>query len=195
MKLLFSTTNRGKLRELGAIVQSLGIQVLSPADVGIAHEVEEDAPTFEGNALKKARAAAAASQMPALADDSGLEVDALGGAPGVLSARFAGGVGHDDLANNRKLLIELSDIPDQRRTARFRCALAFVDLVHGREIHADGRLEGSILRAPRGENGFGYDPLFLVAGDVRSMAELSMEEKNRISHRAQAMRKMAELLR
>jgi XTP/dITP diphosphohydrolase len=156
--------------------------------------VEEDAPTFAGNAEKKARAALARSGLPSLADDSGLEVDALDGAPGVLSARYAG-AGHDDAANNAKLLDALAGVPDERRTARFRCALVFVDS-DGTRLLAEGACEGRIGHVGRGTGGFGYDPLFLLAEDAagRTMAELAPEEKNRISHRARALAKLAEAL-
>lgn len=187
-KLLFATRNRGKLRELGQLLAPHGITVVSLDDVGIADEVEEDAQTFEGNAEKKARAASEASGLPVLADDSGLEVDALDGAPGVHSARFAG-AGCDDAANNRKLLSLLADEPFPRRRARFRCVLALCR--HEREtIFTHGVCEGRIAASPRGEGGFGYDPLFLVGESHRTMAELSAEEKNRISHRAMAFQKM-----
>ena len=201
MKLVFATHNRGKLRELRELVAPLGFDVVSAADAALA-PVEEDAPTFEGNAEKKARAAHAATRLPALADDSGLEVDALDGAPGVRSARYAVETiathpalraGAQDAANNQKLLAALAEVPDEKRTARFRCALAFVD---GAElIVTGGACEGAIARAPRGSNGFGYDPLFLVAAAPgRTMAELAPDEKNRVSHRGQAMRAMASAL-
>ena len=196
MKLVFATTNKHKLRELGELVAPLGLEV---APLAIA--VDEDQPTFAGNAEKKARAAHAQSGLPALADDSGLEVDALGGAPGVHSARFAaldafeGARDHDDGANNRKLLAKLHGVPDEKRTARFRCALAFVD-ERGALTLADGTCEGRIAHAPRGAHGFGYDPLFLVDGaGGRTMAELPPDEKNRVSHRGRAMHAMADRLR
>jgi XTP/dITP diphosphohydrolase len=190
-ELVFATRNRGKLRELEALVAPLGYAVRSLADVTDA-EVVEDAPTFVGNAEKKARAALAASGLPAIGDDSGLEVDALGGAPGVLSARWAGAA-HDDGANNRKLLEALAGVPATARTARFRCVLVYLEPDGGRLV-AEGACEGRILEAPRGAGGFGYDPLFEVAGQGRSMAELSLEEKNRISHRAQALGQLAHAL-
>jgi len=190
VKLVFATHNRGKLRELRELVAPLGFDVVSADDAALA-PVEEDAPTFAGNAEKKARAAHAQTGLAALADDSGLEVDALGGAPGVRSARYA--IEHDDAANNQKLLAALAEVPDADRAARFRCALAFVD---GAElIVTRGACEGAIARAPRGSNGFGYDPLFLVAAAPgRTMAGLAPDEKNRVSHRGQAMRAMASAL-
>lgn len=187
-RLLFATRNRGKLAELRALVAPHGIEVDSLDDVDAPGEVEEDGETFTANAEKKARAALAATGLPALADDSGLDVDALDGAPGVRSARYAG-PGQDDAANNAKLLAALASVPDARRTARFRCALAFVDAA-GTLTVAEGTLEGRIGQAPRGAGGFGYDPLFLLP-DGRTLAELSAAEKNAISHRGQALRKMA----
>lgn len=197
MKLLVATRNPGKVRELSRLFAELegvtvvGLDALSTPPP----EVVEDADTIEGNAIKKAAELARASGLPTLADDSGLEVDALEGAPGVSSARYAG-VHGDDEANNRKLLRELEGVSDRR--ARFRCALAFADPsgLLGERVHVEhGVLEGSILEAPRGEGGFGYDPLFLPEGESRSAAELSPEEKNAISHRAAAARKMCVFLR
>jgi XTP/dITP diphosphohydrolase len=188
---LFATRNRRKLAELVRLVAPLGIDVLSLDEVD-APEVDEDAPTFAGNAEKKARSAHAAAGLAAVADDSGLEVDALGGAPGVRSARFAG-AGHDDAANNAKLLAALSDVADERRSARFRCAIAFVD-DQGALTLTDGTCEGAIGRAVRGDNGFGYDPLFLLAGGPRTLAELSDEQKDRVSHRGHAMRSLLPVL-
>lgn len=188
-RLAFASGNQHKLAEIAAMLAPHGWEV-----VPLSLTVDEDAPTFAGNAEKKARAALAASGLPSLADDSGLEVDALDGAPGVLSARYAGEP-CDDAANNRKLLGALAGVPDARRTARFRCALVFVD-ADGTRLATDGTCEGRIGHAPRGSGGFGYDPLFLVDGDARgrTMAELLPDEKNRISHRARALAKMARAL-
>ena len=188
-RLAFASGNQHKVAEIAAMLAPHGWEV-----VPLSLTVEEDAPTFAGNAEKKARAALAASGLPSLADDSGLEVDALDGAPGVLSARYAGEP-CDDGANNRKLLGALAGVPDARRTARFRCALVFVD-ADGTRLATDGTCEGRIGHAPRGSGGFGYDPLFLVDGDARgrTMAELAPDEKNRISHRARALEKMARAL-
>ena len=194
MKLLFATRNRGKLKELAQLVAPHGFEVVSLDDLSEMAEVIEDAPTFAGNAEKKARAALAATGLPSLADDSGLEVDALSGAPGVFSARWAGAVGEaKDAANNAKLLASLAEVPDERRTARFRCALAFVD-DRGVLLTAEGTCEGTIARTARGVGGFGYDPLFVVAGTGRAMAELSADEKNRVSHRGQALRTLVKAL-
>ena len=188
-RLAFASGNQHKVAEIAAMLRPRGWEVV-PRSL----TVDEDAPTFAGNAEKKARAALAASGLPSLADDSGLEVDALDGAPGVLSARYAGEP-CDDGANNRKLLAALAGVPAARRTARFRCALVFVD-GDGTRLVADGSCEGHIGEAPRGTGGFGYDPLFLVDGDARgrTMAELAPDEKNHISHRARALEKMVRLL-
>ncbi|HEY2747523.1 MAG TPA: RdgB/HAM1 family non-canonical purine NTP pyrophosphatase [Polyangia bacterium] len=181
-RLAFASGNRHKVAEIAAMLASRGWEV-----VPLALTVDEDAPTFAGNAEKKARAALAEAGLPALADDSGLEVDALDGAPGVRSARFAGEPS-DDARNNAKLLAALAGVPDARRTARFRCALVFVD-GDGTRLVAEGACAGRIGHAPRGAGGFGYDPLFLIDGDAagRTMAELPADEKNRISHRARAL--------
>jgi XTP/dITP diphosphohydrolase len=188
-RLAFASGNRHKVAEIGAMLRQRGWEV-EPLPL----TVDEDAATFAGNAEKKARAALAQSGLPSLADDSGLEVDALDGAPGVLSARWAGEP-CDDTANNAKLLRELAGVPDERRTARFRCALVFVD-GDGTRLVADGACRGRIGHAPRGAGGFGYDPLFLIDGDEegRTMAELSADHKNRISHRAMALAKMVQAL-
>ena len=188
---LFATTNLGKLAELEALVDGLNLQILSLRDVPPLH-VEEDAPTFEGNALKKARAYVEQLALPTLADDTGLCVDELNGAPGVFSARY-GGVAGGVLdgararyrANNERLLSELSDVSIERRGAHFKTAICF--WVPGRPpIQVEGRVEGRILFAPRGNNGFGYDPLFEIPALGKTLAELTREEKNRLSHRAQA---------
>jgi XTP/dITP diphosphohydrolase len=188
-RLAFASGNKHKVAEIGAMLRPRGWDV-----VPLALTVDEDAPTFVGNAEKKARAALAQSGLPSLADDSGLEVDALDGAPGVLSARFAGEPSNDG-ANNRKLMAALDGVPDARRTARFRCALVFVD-ADGTRLVAEGACEGRIGHAPRGSGGFGYDPLFFVDGDAagRTMAELAPDEKNRISHRARALDELVRAL-
>ncbi|MSP63927.1 MAG: RdgB/HAM1 family non-canonical purine NTP pyrophosphatase [Myxococcales bacterium] len=189
MKLVFATQNRGKLVELRALVVDLGLTVISFEETGFRGEIVEDAATFAGNARKKAEEVSQLTGWPALGDDSGLEVDALGGAPGVLSARFAGaGAARSDEANNRKLLSALAGIASPR-TARFRCALALAR-PGAPTVVEEGVCEGEILDAPRGSGGFGYDPLFLVPSLGRTMAELPAEEKNRISHRGHAMARM-----
>ncbi|NRD50463.1 RdgB/HAM1 family non-canonical purine NTP pyrophosphatase [Corallococcus exiguus] len=186
-RLLFATGNAGKLRELRALVGD-SVEVVSLKDLPPVPEPVEDGATFEENAVKKAREYSEATGLPALADDSGLCVDALDGQPGVLSARYAPG---DDKARYEKLLTELADVPDEKRTASFRCALALVT-GKGDEARVEvGRCEGVILRAPKGTNGFGYDPMFQVEGEGgRSMAELAPEEKSRVSHRARAFQLM-----
>ncbi len=184
MRLLIATHNPGKVREYRQLLHGLPHQLLSLDDVGIADDVPETGTTYEENALLKARAYAQQSGLLTLADDSGLEVDALEGAPGVRSARYAG-----DHANDadrvQYLLQRLRDVPLDERTARFRCVIALV-WPEGREELVEGTCEGIIVEEPRGSRGFGYDPIFLIAGDSRTMAELSAEEKNRISHRARA---------
>ena len=186
-RLLFATSNAGKLRELRALVGD-AVEVVSLKDLPPVPEPEEDGDTFQANAVKKARAYSEATGLPALADDSGLCVDALDGRPGVLSARYAPG---DDRARYEKLLAELTGVPDAKRTASFRCALALVT-GKGEEPRVEvGRCEGTILHAPKGTNGFGYDPVFQVEGEGgRSMAELAAEEKARVSHRARAFQLM-----
>ena len=189
LKLLVATNNPGKVREFEELLVGLPFEVTFPAREGIALEVEESGATFEDNARLKALAYARASGLPTLADDSGLEVDALGGAPGVWSARYAG-PGAGDADRYQKLLNALATVPDGRRTARFRCvvALAWPD---GAVHTSEGRCEGQIGWAPRGEHGFGYDPVFIVDGSGgQTMAELPPEIKNRISHRARAVQAM-----
>ncbi len=189
-RLVFATRNRGKLAELRALLADMPIDVLSLDDVEVP-EVEETETTFAGNAALKARAVNAATGLPALADDSGLEVDALDGAPGVQSARYAG-VHGDDEANNDKLLAALADVPDDRRTGRFRSALALAD--GDTLLEADGTCEGRVLRERRGTGGFGYDPLFYAPELGATFAELGVGIKNGLSHRARAMKAMKPLL-
>jgi XTP/dITP diphosphohydrolase len=184
--LVLATSNRGKLAELEALLAGTGVAVVGVADVlGRMPHVEEDAPTFAGNALKKATAIAEAARRPTLADDSGLEVDALEGRPGVRSARFAHEHATDE-ENNAALLRAMTGIEDGRRGARYRCVLALVDR-RTAPVLAEGTCEGSIARAPRGHGGFGYDPLFWLATEGRTMAELPMERRNAITHRARAV--------
>ncbi|MBS1122320.1 MAG: non-canonical purine pyrophosphatase, rdgB/HAM1 family [Deltaproteobacteria bacterium] len=195
---VFATRNKGKLVELRQLLGGIAVLDVDQAAARCGRalpEVEEDADTFVGNAIKKAREISQASGLPALADDSGLEVDALGGAPGVYSARYAGGAGDD--ANNAKLLAELAGVPVERRTARYRAVLAFADVTGplGREtLTADGVCEGTILEIPRGTGGFGYDPLFLLPNG-QTMAEIGHAAKNAISHRGSAMRALEPRLR
>jgi XTP/dITP diphosphohydrolase len=186
-RVVVATGNQHKLGEIRAILAGLDVELVSMRAFDLPEPVE-DGDTFEANALIKARACAAATGLPALADDSGLAVDALAGAPGVHSARYAGEPG-DDQANNRKLLAALADVPVERRTGRFVCAAAIV-LPDGREQVVRGTMEGRVVTEPRGEAGFGYDPLFVsdAAGDGRTNAELSAQEKDAISHRGAAFR-------
>ena len=191
-RLVVATRNRGKIIEINALLAGLVDQISSAADFFDFPETVEDGATFEENALKKAREAVRFSGLPALADDSGLVVEALNGRPGVFSARYAGD-GAGDAANNARLLEECLNIATEQRQAAFVCLLAFVT-PDGVERLFSGTIAGRIISEARGEGGFGYDPLFLVDGFDRSMAELSLAEKNSISHRAQAFRKFREYL-
>lgn len=191
-EIVVATRNRGKIKELEALLSGLVDRIICAADLAGFPDTVEDGATFEENALKKAREAAVFSGIPALADDSGLTVAALDGRPGVYSARYAG-EGAGDAANNQRLLQELQGVPVGNRQAAFVCALAFVTPQGGERIFI-GRLAGQILEIPRGTAGFGYDPLFLVEGFSSSMAELELEQKNLISHRAQAFRQFRECL-
>lgn len=184
MKLLLATRNANKVREIKEIFTSASIELVSADDVpGLPEDVEEDADTFAGNALKKARTLCAASGLWTLADDSGLEVKALGNEPGVHSARYAGEPANTP-ANNAKLLKNLAGVTD--RSARFRCAIALC-APDGREWTVEGACPGRIIDSPRGTTGFGYDPLFVPDGYDQTFAELGSETKNRISHRARAL--------
>jgi XTP/dITP diphosphohydrolase len=182
--LVLATMNRAKARELRALLGDVPFEVRVLADHPGATAPEETEDTYRGNALLKARAAARLTGALALGDDSGLEVDALGGAPGLYSARY-GGRGLDDRARCARLLEALRGVPDERRTARFRCVIAIVD-PRGRESVVEGVAEGMITRAPRGTGGFGYDPLFSYAPLGRTFAELSEAEKSAVSHRGRA---------
>jgi XTP/dITP diphosphohydrolase len=187
MRIVLATGNRGKLAEFQQLLQHSGITVLPQSEFDVP-DCDETGLTFVENAILKARHAAQITGLPALADDSGLEVDALQGAPGIYSARFAGAATDVDAANNRKLLELLHDIPEAERSARFQCVLVFMR--HARDpapLICQGTWEGRILATARGNQGFGYDPLFLVPAQAASAAELSAELKNRISHRGQAM--------
>jgi len=191
-ELVVATRNRGKLIEIQALLEGVVDRVLCAFDIPGFPEIDEDGLTFQENALKKAREAMLFSGLPALADDSGLAVEVLNGRPGVYSARFAG-VGADDAANNRRLLEELSGVPAGRRQAAFVCVLAFVTPAGVEQVFY-GRVGGVILASEQGEGGFGYDPLFLVDGFNRTMAELTLQEKNSISHRGQALLHFREYL-
>jgi XTP/dITP diphosphohydrolase len=191
-ELVVATRNRGKMHEIQVLLEGVVDLVQCTADFADFPETVEDGLTFRDNALKKAREAMVFTGLPALADDSGLVVDVLEGRPGVYSARFAG-EGAGDAANNLRLLEELAAVPPGQRQAAFVCQLAFVT-PQGEEQLFDGRIGGTILTAPRGEGGFGYDPLFLVNGFERTMAELSISEKNAISHRGQALQQFRTFL-
>jgi len=185
-RLVLASANVGKLRELGALLAPFQYEVLPQAALGIDAVVESGA-TFLENALIKARHAAGAARLPALADDSGIEVDALGGRPGVHSARYAGARA-SDRANLEKLLGELRGVPPERRTARYRCVIVLVRSAADPDpLTAQGSWEGRILEVPRGGGGFGYDPIFQPAGSELTAAELEPEQKNQVSHRAQAL--------
>lgn len=182
-RIVLASGNRGKLAELRRILADLDLELLDAHDVALP-DVEETGETFAENALRKARAGAAACGLTCLADDSGLVVDALGGEPGVRSARYAGAHG-DDEANLRLVLNRMNGVPD--RSARFVCVAALAT-PEGRERTAEGRVEGVLTEAPRGDGGFGYDPIFQPLGETRTTAELPAEEKDAISHRGKAFR-------
>jgi XTP/dITP diphosphohydrolase len=195
MRILIATMNAGKLREYERLLADVpGLELETMASLSEPVDVVEDCDTFRGNALKKATEIAAAAGVSCLADDSGLEVDALGGRPGVHSARYSG-EGATDARNNEKLLRELRAVPDGQRTARFQCAIAVVNAGARELAVVEGACEGRIGREPKGTYGFGYDPLFVPDGHTHTMAELGPEAKNEISHRAKAAEKLVPLLR
>ena len=191
MRIVVASNNQKKRREIEAILSALDIDLL-PATETIFVDVDEDADTFAGNAMKKAKAFATANRLPALADDSGLCVDALGGAPGVYSARYAGSQAND-ADNNDKLLAELGS--EANRQARFACALCLAFPDSHDTLVAEGEVEGEILLQARGSGGFGYDPLFFSPELGKCFAEASAEEKAVVSHRGRALRRLAEQLK
>ena len=191
-QIIMATRNLGKIKELNCLLADLDVEVLSLTDYPTIGPIEETGKTMGENAALKAKTAAKAAGLAAIADDSGLEVDALKGAPGVYSARYAGAEGND-AANNAKLLEVLSGIPKVKRAARFRCVIAIAK-PSGECFFAEGICEGSIGFELRGSNGFGYDPLFIVKGGERTLAEYSLAEKNKISHRAEAFKTAKNLL-
>ena len=192
-RVVIATGNAGKLREMRALLAGCGLEALPQAAFDIVPP-PEDGATFVANALIKARHAARVSGLPAIADDSGLEVDALDGRPGVLSARYAGEA-CDDGANNARLLAELAGVPPPSRGARYRCAMVFVRHAGDPQpVVCEASWEGRIGTTPRGTGGFGFDPLFEVAGDTRTAAEMPAAEKNEASHRGQALRALIEAL-
>lgn len=190
MRLVIASNNKNKIYEIKKILGERFDEIISLSEAGIEHETIEDGTTFMENALKKAREIAKISGCPSLADDSGLCVDALGGAPGIFSARYSGGHGNDE-DNNNLLIANLADKGDRQAHYTAAIALAFPD---GREITAEGYMYGRIIDTPRGERGFGYDPIFIPRGEERTVAEMSDEEKNAISHRANALNALLEKL-
>lgn len=186
---VLATSNAGKLREMRNILAPWQVDVRPLAEFS-AGNADETGLTFVENAILKARYAATAARLPAIADDSGLEVDALHGAPGIYSARYAGPAA-DDAANNARLLQALVDVPDAERTARYRCAMVYLRWAQdAAPIVVQASWEGIIAREPHGSRGFGYDPLFIVSGDQRTAAQLPDDVKNRLSHRGQALRRL-----
>ncbi|WP_312837307.1 XTP/dITP diphosphatase [Atlantibacter hermannii] len=193
-KVVLATGNAGKVRELASLLQDFGLDIVAQTDLGV-ESAEETGLTFIENSILKARHAAAITGLPAIADDSGLAVDALGGAPGIYSARYAG-VDASDRQNLEKLLVALKDVPDGQRQAQFHCVLDYLR-------HADdptplvfhGVWPGEITHAPAGEGGFGYDPIFYVPSEGKTAAELTREEKSAISHRGQALKQLLEAMR
>lgn len=192
MEIVLATRNSGKVKEFKELLAALGVEVLSLEDYQGVPEVEEDGNTFKDNAEKKALVVARATGKIAVADDSGLEVDHLGGAPGVHSARFAGPE-RDDGANNRRLLQLMAGVPPDKRTARFCCVVA-VATPQGKVHTAMGTCSGEILQKPAGEGGFGYDPLFYIAEYGKTFAQLDINVKNKISHRGKAFARAAHII-
>jgi XTP/dITP diphosphohydrolase len=191
--IVLASSNKGKVREINQVLAGTGLQVQPQSEFGVV-DAEETGLTFVENAILKARNAARHTSLPAIADDSGLEVDALAGAPGIYSARFAG-EGASDQANLEKLLLELEAVPEEQRTARFQCLMVFMR--HAGDptpLICQGTWEGRILFAARGDNGFGYDPVFHVPAHGCSSAELPAETKNSLSHRGQALRQLVAAL-
>lgn len=194
MRVVLATRNAHKLVEMRRILDEAGLQIelVGTDEFPDLADVAETGSTFAANALLKARSVCAETGLPAIADDSGLGVDALNGMPGIFSARWSGAHG-DDIANLSLLLGQLSDVPDNRRGAAFHCAAAVV-LPDGTERVVEGAIDGTLIREPRGTNGFGYDPIFVPLGESRTTAEMSAEEKDAISHRGRAMRALVPVL-
>ncbi len=193
-KIVLASGNRGKVREINQILAGLDIEVVPQSDFNVP-EIEETGLTFVENAILKARNAAKCTGLPAIADDSGLEVDALRGAPGIYSARYAG-PDNDDTKNLQKVLQELDGVAEAERGARFQCLLVYMEHdLDPTPIICQGTWEGRITHAPSGANGFGYDPIFFVPDHGCTSAELSPEEKNRLSHRGQALQKLVSALK
>ncbi len=193
-RVVLASNNKGKVREFGQLLADFHMEIVPQSEYQVS-EVDETGLTFVENAILKARHAAAQAGLPAIADDSGIEVDALHGAPGIRSARFAG-PGASDQANLDKLLADLEDVPEEQRSARFQCLVVYLE--HAEDptpIICQGTWEGRITREPRGENGFGYDPVFFIPDHGCTSAELTAQSKNAISHRGQALRKLVEALK
>lgn len=193
MRIIFATGNEGKMREIRMIMSDLGMEILSMKEAGISADIEENGTTFEENAVIKAKAIAALCQDIVLADDSGLEIDALNKEPGVYSARYLGEDTSYHVKNNN-LIQRLEGVPEEERTARFVCAIAAA-MPDGSVLQTKAAMEGRIGYEERGENGFGYDPIFVLPEYKKTTAELSAEEKNQLSHRGKALRLMKEKLK
>ncbi len=193
-KLLVASTNDGKIKEIREQLKSFDFEIIALEKFPQLLDIKEDGKSFKENALKKAGVSAEETGFLTLADDSGLEVDALDGRPGIYSARFSGKNASDE-ENNEKLLEELEGVPKEKRSARFRCVMAIYDPENGYKSTVSGKCEGRILESPQGENGFGYDPLFFVNSEKKAMAELSSDKKNEISHRAVALNKMKKVIK
>lgn len=192
MKIIIASKNKGKIKEIKRILILPGVILLSYKDVGDWEDIEESKNTYEENAYLKAEALVKKFNLPVVADDSGLEVEALGGKPGVHSAIYAGDRATDE-DRIRKLLNELKEVPEKERKARFRCLALYLS-PSGEAITAEGVLEGKIGFEPRGSNGFGYDPIFIPDGYDKTLAEFSLQEKNKLSHRGKAFRRLREKL-
>lgn len=192
-KIVVASRNAHKVAEIQSLLGDLPVKLVTIDEIAPGLELREDEPTFEGNALAKAHQAALATGMLAIADDSGLEVDALGGEPGVWSARYAGLPSNDE-RNNAKLLHALAGVPAEKRTGRYQCCAVFVDLNNQQSLVQFGACEGQILLHRQGAGGFGYDPLFFLPTLGKTMAEITLEEKNSLSHRAKAFKALARAL-
>lgn len=190
MRLILASNNKDKLREVREILDGSGIEIISQSEAGCNFEAEENGKTFEENAKIKARAAMEATGLPCVADDSGIEINAMGGGPGIYSSRYCGDMPYSETC--RRVISEIADNPD--RGADYYCAVVCV-FPNGDEISASGRTDGTIAYEPRGTGGFGYDPIFIPQGYSRTMAEISEDEKNSISHRGRAFRAFAEKLK
>jgi len=194
LKIVVASRNAHKVAEIASLLGDLPVQLVTIDAVAPDAELREDENTFEGNALAKAHQAARATGLVAIADDSGLEVDALGGEPGVWSARYAG-LPSNDALNNEKLLQTLIGVPKESRTARYQCCAVFVDLENQESLVRFGSCEGQILEKAQGEGGFGYDPLFFLPQLGKTMAQIDLAEKNSLSHRAAAFKSLAEAMK